>query len=532
MSEAVRSRGALELAAFAILAVGVLFLAIHDLSILFFPHDLIYGEGFVLRDAAMLRDGKSPYTPVAALPAVVANYPPVYPAATAIAMIALGKSFLAGRAVSILATVGCAVFVWRIARRAGWRGGAGLASEGGHVAVAKHASGSTARGALFAPLLFLADIVIYYWSPYARVDMLALALELAALDAFHDALVKRGGDEAPARAPDSRLIRGLALSVLAVFTRPTAVAAPVALVIAFAFARDVRRAAILGGAFVVATLVAGFALNAATSGEFLRHTVAYNANTFRWGELPSLILDFVTPHAPLFLGAAAFFVMRGASHPDAEPSADRSDAGGTLLAAYFVCACALALLVGKVGSSANYFLQAVAAAAILFSIALCRASSDSNARRLLLLAACAGPLLFATVPFSRTLELRMNPFPAMGRTPGNDDRSAGDEVMAIVRDAGGEVLIEDAGFLVRAGKRVWASPLQLAYLEEQGLYEPAPLAAMIRRHEFAAIILSYNFFSESPALRAAIGEAYRPERVIEIPRRYKYIVLRPAAGTG
>ena len=526
MSEAVRSRGPLELAALAILAVGVLFLAIHDLSILFFPHDLIYGEGFVLRDAAMLRDGKSPYAPIDGLPAVVANYPPVYLAATAIAMIPLGKSFLAGRAVSIVATLGCAFLVWRIARRASRRGGG--ADESG--------SGCSARVALFAPLLFLADVVIYYWSPYARVDMLALALELAALDAFHGALAgERDGaasDRAPARAIDPRLIRGLALSVLAVFTRPTAIAAPVALVIALTLARDGRLAAMAGGAFAGTALIAGLALNAATSGEFLRHTITYNANAFRWGELASLVLDFATPHAPLLLGAAAFFVMRGASRAGAAPSAARSDLGSTLLATYFACACALALLVGKVGSSANYFLQAVAAGAILFGVALGRTSGDGSARRILLLAACAGPLLFATVPFSRALELRMNPFPAMGRTPGADDRTAGDDVMAIVRDAGGEVLIEDAGFLVRAGKTVWASPLQLAYLEEQGLYDPAPLAAMIRRREFAAIILSYNFFSQSPVLRAAIGEAYRPERVIEIPRRYKYVVLRPASGTG
>ena len=75
---------------------------------------------------------------------------------------------------------------------------------------------------------------------------------------------------------------------------------------------------------------------------------------------------------------------------------------------------------------------------------------------------------------------------------------------------------------------MWAHPLILAYLEEQGLFDPGPLAGMIRRREFGAIVLSYGVFS--PTLRAAIGEEYRPDRVIEIPGRFKYIVLRPASG--
>jgi len=495
MTAAKASRDPIETAAFLILAAGVLFLAIHDLSILFFPHDLIYGEGFVLRDAAMLRAGESPYTPVGSALGVVANYPPVYPLVTALAMIPFGVGFFAGRLVSILATAGCAYFIWRLARRAI------VADEG--------AVPGGSRAALFAPILFLADIVVYYWSPYARVDMLALFLELAALDAFAGAVF---ASEASSGAARRALVRGIILALLALFTRPTALAAPAALFAAYALARRPRPLAIAAGALAAAAALVAILLNAATSGEFLRHTVTYNANAFRWSELASLLLDFATPHAPLFLAAAAFFIVPAAV-------AERR-----LLGAYFAAACVLALLVGKVGSSANYFLQAVAAASLLAGIAIARAGGA--ARRLLLLAACAGPILFATVPFSRALELRMNPFPAMGRTPGGDDRRAGDDVMKLVRETPGEILIEDAGFLVRARKTVWAAPLQLSYLEEQGLYDSAPLAAKIRRREFAAIILSYNFVS--PAVRAAIGEAYRPERVIEIPRRYKYVVLRPA----
>lgn len=495
MTGAKASRDPLETAAFLILAAGVLFLAIHDIAILFFPHDLIYGEGFVLRDAAMFRAGKSPYTPVGASLGVVANYPPVFPLAAALAMIPFGTGFFAARLVSILATAGCAFFIWRLARRA-------VGAEGG-------LERRNARAALFAPLLFLADIVVYYWSPYARVDMLAIFLELAALDAFAAATL---GAETPPRAAGRALARGVLLAALALFTRPTALAAPAALFAALALARRARPLALCAGALAAGVGLAALLLNAATGGEFLRHTLTYNANTFRWNELASLVLDFATPHAPLLLAAGAFFVVAPGG------------AARRLLGAYFAAACALALLVGKVGSSANYFLQAVAGASLLAGIAIAR--SDGAARRLLLLAACAGPLLFATVPFSRSLELRMNPFPAMGRTPGGDDRRAGDEIMKLVRETPGEILVEDAGFLVRAGKTVWAAPLQLSYLEEQGLYDAAALAGRIRRREFALIILSYNFVS--PALRAAIGEAYRPERTIEIPRRYRYVVLVPA----
>lgn len=490
------------------LAAAALCLAVHDIAILAFPYDLIYGEGYLLRDAALLRRGESPYTPLAPPPAVVANYPPVYPALFALLTLPFGVGFFGGRLLSVLATAGCALLLARVARREAG-GGAGLTAA-----------------ALFAPLLFLADLVVYYWSPYARVDMLALCFECAALDAYHAGLAARfdaGGDAAaePDGAPRAGgrarpLLRGHAFALLAFFTRPTAVAAPLALAVMLARSGDrralARSLATLGGGAAALTLL----LSLATGGEFARHVFLDNANAFRWGELHRLLLDFATPHAPLLFGAAAFFLV------DAGVPAAR---GRRLLGLFFAFACAGALLVGKVGSSQNYFLEAVAAGALLFALAIAR--SEGPLRRLLLVAAAAGPLLATTVPWARPLELRLNPFPAMGRTPAGDDRRAGDEVARAVAETPGEVLVEDAGFAVRAGKRVWAHPLVLGYLEEEGRYDPAPLAEMIRRREFGAIVLSYNFLS--PSLRAAVGEAYRPERVIEIPGRFKYVILRPAA---
>ncbi len=493
MNPAAVPRPALERIALGILLLAAGFLVVHDIAIVAFPHDLIYGEGYLLRDAAMLRAGRSPYTPLAPPPAVVANYPPVYPLAFALATIPLGVGLLAGRLISVLATVGCAWLLLRIARRALGPGG-------------------RAAAGFFAPLLFLADLVVYYWSPYARVDMLALCFELAALDAYHAALAAAdGGERASFR-------RGRAFAVLAIFTRPTAVAALAAIVVLLVLARRGREAAREAALTAGAVGIIGLALSLATGGQFLAHTIADNANAFRWGELPRLLIDFATVHAPLLLGAAAYFVAGRAAEP--RPPGDR------LLALFFAFAACGALLVGKVGSSVNYFLEAVAAGALLFGIALAR--SEGAHRRLLLVMAAAAPLLATTVPWVPSLELRLNPFPAMGRTPGAEDRRVGDAVAQIVATTPGEVLIEDAGFAVRAGKTVWAHPLVLSYLEVEGRYDPAPLAEMIKRREFSLIVLSYNFLS--PSLRAAVGEAYRPDRMIEIRGRFKYVILRPAAG--
>lgn len=482
-------RRTLERTALGVLLLAALFLAVHDAAILAFPHDLIYGEGFLLRDAALLRSGQSPYTPIDALPAVVANYPPVYPLAFALATLPFGVGFFAGRLVSVLATAACA---WRLAR------------------IARRALGVEERAAaLFAPLLFLADLVVYYWSPYARVDMLALALELAALDAYHAAVAARP-PSAPTPARGAMRL-GHAFALLAIFTRPTALAAPAALAALLAGQGRGREALRHGALLAGAAAALSALLGVATGGEFLRHVVLYNANAFRWGDLPRLLLDFASVHAPLLLGAAAFVAL-GTRGP-----ADR------LLVAFAVFAGAGALLVGKVGSSANYFLQIVAGAALLFAIAVGR--SNGALRRVLLAAAIAGPFLATTVPWVRSCELRLNPFPAMGRTPDGADRLAGDAVAKVVAECAGDVLIEDAGFAVRAGKSVFAHPLVLDYLEADGRYDPEPLSAAIRRRAFDAIVLSYGFFS--PSIRAAIGEAYRPERAIEVPGRFKYIVLRP-----
>ncbi|MEA3039488.1 MAG: hypothetical protein QOE79_2001, partial [Sphingomonadales bacterium] len=126
---------------------------------LLFPYELDYGEGIVWQQMVLIFQGHG-YGPIDGFPAIVFHYPPVFHAA-AYGLSATGiDPLVAGRLVSLLATLACAWLVGGLAARL--------------------AEGRAARlcGA-FAALVALAFWPVGYWAPLMRVDMLAFALGLA-----------------------------------------------------------------------------------------------------------------------------------------------------------------------------------------------------------------------------------------------------------------------------------------------------------------------------------------------------------------
>ncbi len=171
-----------------------------------YPYPLDYGEGPLLAQARLLARGTLPYRDVREH-LTVANYPPLYPALVAAAMrLGAGTGFAAGRAVSALATLASGVLVFLVVR----------------------ALGARRPAAFLAALFWLAQRWVYLWGALHRVDALALALTLLGL-----LLVIRahGRGGALLAAP---------VFLLALFTRQTLIAAPLAAAMAL-LVRDRRR---------------------------------------------------------------------------------------------------------------------------------------------------------------------------------------------------------------------------------------------------------------------------------------------------
>lgn len=283
-------------------------------------------------NAARLLTSGAAYRNAGGATFVAANYPPLY---LWVAGLDLGDPFLAGRLVSIAATVAVGgLIAWR-ARRA-----------------------PIVACALAIGWIAIAPIAI--WGAALKPDLLALALTVGAV-----LLLERG-----------RSARAGVLLVLATFAKPTAVLPALALVL-WAATRDraILRPLLLGSfAASAAGLAAIIALG---PGEVWRHVVTWNA--LPWSAPEAATLAFL---ALATFGAALVAALFGRG------------GGGPIgpIGAYLAAAAAIVVLGGREGATINYLLDLAAAA----SLALAAAAPRLRTSALYPLAATA-QLVLATL---------------------------------------------------------------------------------------------------------------------------------------
>ncbi len=466
-----------------------------------YPFGLDYGEGIVLQQA-LLVPGPRAYGDITAYPFIVFHYPPVY-LLLVHGLVALGvEPLLAGRATSLTATTcviallgfGCWVLCHGLAPRA------------------------RLAGAFVAAMLVLTAPIVSLWGAVARVDMVAIACSLGAVVlAAHSAGAPR------------RLYLAVLLSVLAVFTKHTAVAASAAIVLGLLLTRprDAVRAMVLG----LSLGAIGFtALVLATEGGFFRHIVTYNVNRFSLWHLIEHLGDFAlhVGGVPALLAALALFrVVPGVLGPVWTAVTRRREIGAAphLLLLIMVCAAlgitTLSLgLLGKSGANLNYGIEWLCWASLLVGLLVAhmlRPAAESGAERV-------GPLpaLLLLPP----LLLGGPPIAAADLALHRQERST---LLEEIRAASGPVLSDDMVLLLQAGKPVpWEAAI-FAELASTGQWDERLIVDRIRARAFALIVTEDTPDSDvfrsryNPAVAAAIAEAY-PVR----DRRAYMTVHRPA----
>lgn len=456
--------------------IGILLsLALFALTVgrlLFFPYGADYGEAPLMDQAKRLQAGVPIYKPdLARPPYVIANYPPLYPALLA-ALQALTHLpwFHLGRGVSLLAALAGGVFLAQIA---------------------VHLAGNRAAGFL-AAALFLGHPYTMLWSGLARVDALALAFSLAGLWLV---LTK----------PNRPLWLALAalLLALAVFTRQTyLLAAPAASLVALWLRR--RKTALAFAALLAGLCLAAFAwLNAQSNGGFYLHTVLANVNRYEPGRTLAMFRQLLAL-SPLALSLGAWLTATALPSLRPVPSPAPTQTARPALAIYFLGGLLSALTVGKVGSGVNYFLELIAAAALLSALA---PTWLAFARRLL------PALLTAQLLWAFIVGLFLHQTLVGARWAQLPQYRAQD---AAVRAAAaqGQVLSDDFLDLVfLAGQPIYYQPFEYGQLYHAGLWDPTDLARQIRRGEFPLILIGGESLDKEccwpPALVSAIQSRYQ-----------------------
>jgi hypothetical protein len=434
----------------------------HAYGVTRFPYELAAGEELLLRDALHISTGQPVYTEVNEFPFVVSNYPPLFALLSSWLIPALGIGLAATRAVGTLSTVGCACLV----------------------GVIVHQAGRARVPSALCGAAFLGSLFVYQWGAWGRVDPTALLFSLAAIFVMQ-------------RWPSMRgVYAGALLSLLSLFTKQTQWAAPLAIVAWLAWRREVRKALafalLLGGVGGLAFL----SLNAATSGQFFRHLVAYNALAYSPRALLGYWRAFLLTHGVLLAVALAYGAV---SLRRGRPS---------LPAVYFAASALLTLGVGRAGASTNYFLELIAASLILCG----RWWSELWGRRLYLAAALPVALSLQLVWFwafpSSPLHIFYDPLPAFGYTPQAADLAACKRIDGYVAEVEGPILTEGGGFALKNGKEVVASPWLLSALAEKGLADEGldRLEDAIQGHRFGLVVLTWQ--SYPPRILEAVWASY------------------------
>jgi hypothetical protein len=422
-----------------------------------FPAGLDYGEGIVIQQA-LLMGTPDAYGDITRAPFIVFHYPPVYHLLVR-AVVALGLPGMdvvaAGRGVSVAATVVIACCVGMLAYRA-------LGSETSDVA--------RFGGALGAAFLVFVPIHVVAWMALARVDMVALALSFAGL------LVASGGRPSAPRVAVMAL-----LFVLAMFTKQTSIAAPLAAVLVLLVVQ--RRAGLLAtAAGAVFGLFAFAVAQWLTEGRFLLHVFLYNVNRYsvhelllKLGQLASYSIVIVVMAA----GAALQFARRRAQGLlIAQLREDRGARAFAMVLIQALICTAMIPLAGKSGASINYFAEWFCIGAVLGGVAIGEVvdrtrSARPDARQVALLAAMTAGAITLQVT------LAPNPYRAANLVDANT-RAAATEVIAMIHASDGEVIADDMVVLLRAGRRVFWEAAIFAELASMGRWDERLITEAIR----------------------------------------------------
>lgn len=409
-----------------------------------YPYDYDAGEGLILSRAWIMAQGGNIYSPINSEPYFVMNYPPLFEGIVALLAKVFGPGNWIGRLLSVVSAGLGAVCVYRITR---------------------HYAAKTLSAAA-AGLLLYASSWLTSWSVLSRVDTFGLMCTLAGLAVM-------------SREPAHRTTRGVLLGALffslALFTRQSLIAAPLACALAYLFPQldepqRGRHKTVFLATMIFVPAVLLTVMQVVTRGEFYRHTVLYTMGEFEVGNFVRWIVDYFKMHGATMVLCAGYVIVRWRAPRFRVP------------VLFWLLALTVSLTAGKEGSSINYFLEFWAASCILIGLMLGELEDFRGGgwRRL------AGPVVVGIL-FVQVLVQHY-------RTDFNHVRpvyrEASERLSTYVREAPGEVLSEYTGYLVINGKTPIYQPFSMTQLAERELWDEDKFIADIERGRFSLIVMT------------------------------------------
>ncbi len=483
-------------------------------SLFHWPYDYDQGESFELHDAILHSEGRWPYQDSGVFPFYSSNYPPVFHLMMIPLFPLFGKTLLAGRVLSFTMTLLTAALLGLTVRR----------RTGGVILP------------LLAALAYPASNFVYHVGPLCRQQLTMVFWETLAVYFIAGAQDETHGQRDTALGLLSLLLAGYTKQ-LSVFTA--------AAIFTYLFLVQPRRAMklVLGFGLVFGAIFWG--INQATHGQWWLNTISANVNAYMMPQLVGLTRSWFKIH-PLFILTAFAWV-----------GYELYFARLSLYSLWFLFALGTGLMSGKWGAGEAYWITSVAAAIVLTGFAWGKLRQWSASRpRYAALITVLLPVFFI-FQASRMVHLP-TAGPVWGpvaRMLGVADRSAyadypyydavgysqvghlmlprdytgGETIMRYVRATDGPIFSEEAAFPMLAGKPVVTNPTQLLNLYNNGLWDPAPLTAMIRQQAFGLVIMRAQFYP--PPVLQALGQSYGLVEHVQM-NGFQYIIMKPLTESG
>jgi len=468
-----------------------------------FPFELEYAEGLVWQQALWMLSPRM-YGDITRFPFIVFQYTPVYYLAIR-AIAALGVDPLAvGRGITLTAAIATAVLAGTIA-----------------AAAVREIVPISARvvGAVISGLMVFTYHPVQEWAVFMRVDMLAIAFNIAGVYLFiigeQNIVVLCGA---------------ILMFVLAVYTKQTEITGPIAAVLV-ALVIDVRSTL---WAVAFGLLVGGSAfaiLELTTDGRFWHHIVDYNIyDQFSWRHVLDVGLAEKTAVPGVLLGLAAFAFLwcTEASPLLAGTIASRIDAlrrsrklrALAIISVWFGLASVQLISLGKRGAWSNYFIEWMCITTVpvgmVASLAWDRTTAAEKTAAVRGLAGLVLSLVLAIIALYRPLFES----PLVGDPKAIALRA---HLVNLIRQNPKPSLSEDMVLLVRAGQEIPIEPAEFAGLTRAGVWDQRPFLNLIEQHAFGLIIMNdYQIGRFTRKVMTAIQENYPLKDHVG-----NYIIRRP-----
>ncbi len=410
-----------------------------------FPYALDYGEGQILDQINRLAHFQPIYFTSRATntpPYTIANYPPLYQLIQAPFVWIFGPAFWYGRLITILSVLAAGVFI----------------------ALTIHTLTGNWMAGVIGGLTTLCMPQIIDWSPFIRVDQLALALSFAALFIVVRWPKGRGG-----------LIAASAFMVAAAYTKQSyALSVPLAAFVWLLSQKQFKRAFQLAGIVAGAGALIFGLLMLATRGSFFFNIITATQSKFVWDTVRHTFDDLYN-RLPLLMFGSGLFVLLGL-WGKIRPKT------WALVSAYLVGAIIETITIGKDGSSINYLYELSAAFGLVAGSVI--AWPGKNFRW----ASAIAMILLGTQIGSMTAWNKNDFQPGFNYKFQHQDEIA--QLAKIVKDAQGPVLADEyMGLIPLANQTVYMQPFEFKQLKDGRIWDDQILAEDIHQHKFSAILI-------------------------------------------